>query len=55
MSAPTFQCVIALVEKIMALIDCGDTRDRSGLVIEDFVGDMRWDAEAGHPGDTGAP
>src|SRR5258706_2565355 len=55
MSAPAFQCVIALVEKIMALIDCGNARDRSGLVIENFVGDVRRDAEACHPRYAGAP
>jgi hypothetical protein len=55
MSAPSFQCVITLVEKIMALIDCGDARDRSGLVIENFIGDVRRDAEAGHPGYADAP
>ena len=55
MSAPSFQCAITFVEKIMALIDCGDARDRSGLVIENLIGDVRWNAEAGHPGYAGAP
>jgi hypothetical protein len=39
----------------MALIDCGDARDCSGLVIENFIGDVRRDAEARHPGYAGAP
>ena len=55
MSPPAFQCVIAFGEKIMTLIDSGDARDRSGLVIEDFIGDVRWDAEASHPRYAGAP
>ncbi|SRR5713101_5709607 len=55
MSAPAFQCVIALVEKIMALIDGGNARDRSGLVIENFIGDVRRDAEACHPRYASAP
>ena len=54
-STPSCQSVITFGKKIMALIDRGDARDRSGLVIENFVGDVRRDAEARHPGYAGAP
>ena len=55
MGAPAIQCAFAFVQKIMALIYGGDAGNCSGLVIENFVGDVRRYAKAGHPGYTGAP
>ena len=53
-AAPCFERYFSLVQKFMALVDGGHTRDRSGLVVEDLVGDVRRDAEFCHAADDGA-
>jgi hypothetical protein len=54
MAAPSFKCFLTFREKLMALVNRRDPRDRAGLMVEDFVGDVRRDAEACHPGDAGS-
>jgi len=44
--------ILALRHEVVALINCGDTRDRSSLVIENLVRDVWRDAEARHPRDA---
>ncbi len=52
-SAPPIECMLALGSKIVSLIDCRDARDRAGLVVQDFVSNVRGDAQPSHPGHTG--
>ncbi len=54
MSAPHFQSFSAFGEEIVALIDSCNTRDRAGLVIENFVGDVWSYAEPCHSGNAGS-
>src|SRR5215207_6420206 len=53
MPPPTIQRVLAFCDELVALIDGRHAGDRSGLVIEDLVGDMGRDAEPCHPRHTG--
>jgi hypothetical protein len=43
MRPPSFKRVFALRKKIVALVYGGNARDCSGLVVENFVRDMRRD------------
>jgi len=55
MDAPQVERRPPLREKFVALVNRGDARNRSGLVIENLVGDMRRNAKARHSGDAGPP
>ena len=49
MSAPPFERILALAEKFVALIDCGDAGDCARLVVEDLIGNVWSNPYAGHP------
>ena len=53
MSTPAFQRVLTFSEKIVALINGRNPRDRPGLMIENLVGNMWRNPESGHPGHAG--
>jgi hypothetical protein len=55
MGSPQVERLPTFREELVSLIYGRDPRDRAGLMVEDFIGDVRWDANAGHPGYTGAP
>jgi hypothetical protein len=40
MSAPAFQRILALGEKFVALINCGDPRDCAGLMVENLISNV---------------
>ena len=42
---PALKSLLAFSHELMPLVDGGDTGDRSGLVVEDLVSDMRSNAE----------
>jgi len=44
MGTPPFERILALAKKFVALIHRSNTGDRTGLVIEDFVGNVRSDS-----------
>ena len=43
-STPTFERILTLAKEFVALIHRSNTRDRTGLVIENPVGDVRSDS-----------
>jgi hypothetical protein len=45
----------ALREKIMSLINSGNPRNRSVLVVQNFISHMRRDTEARHSGNASPP
>ena len=53
--APSIQCLLAFGEKFMPLIDRCYAGNRARLVVENFVGDMRWNAVPGHAGNYSPP
>ena len=53
MCPPLFKGVFALRQKVVALVYGRDARDRSGLVVKNFIGDMRCNPQPGHPGHAG--
>jgi len=53
MSPPAFQPVLALSQKVMALIDSRNPRDRAGLMIEDFVRNVGRNTKPGHWNERG--
>ena len=55
MLPPALQCVLALLQKVIPLIDSRYTRDGPRLMVEDLIGDMRRDAQAGHTRDACSP
>ena len=54
MSAPSIQGLFALGQEFVALIDRRHPRNRPRLVVEDFVGNVRRNAQASHSGDHGS-
>jgi hypothetical protein len=52
-STPSFECLLALREELVPLVYGRNPRDRAGIVIENLVGDVRRNPEAGHPGYAG--
>jgi hypothetical protein len=54
MSTPNVQSFSAFGEEIVALIDSCNARDRAGLVIQNFVGDVWGYAEPCHTSDAGS-
>ena len=54
MSAPAVESLFALGQEFVALIDCRHPRNRPRLVVEDFVGNVRRNAQASHSGDHGS-
>ena len=54
-SAPTIQRFLALSQKFMPLINSCHPGNRSRLVIEDLVSDVRRHTQPCHPGDDGSP
>ena len=53
--APAIQRFLALGQKFMPLINGRYPGNRSGLVIEDLVSDVRRHTQPCHPGDDGSP
>jgi hypothetical protein len=47
-SSPSFECLLALREEFVPLVDGGNPRDRAGIVIENLVRDVRRNPEASH-------
>ena len=45
---PTIQRFFALCQEFVPLVNGRDTGNRARLVVENFIGDMRWNAEPGH-------
>jgi hypothetical protein len=45
---PTIQRFLALSQKVVPLIDGGDSGNRARLMIEDLVGDVRGNAQSRH-------
>jgi hypothetical protein len=54
MGTPRFKSFSAFGEKIVALINSCNARDRAGLMIENFVGDVWSYAEPCHSGNAGS-
>ena len=52
-TSPSFECLLALREEFVPLVYGGNPGDRAGIVIENLVGDVRRNPEAGHPGYAG--
>jgi hypothetical protein len=46
--SPSVERLPSLREKFMALVNSRNSRNRAGLVIEDFIRNMRRNAQAGH-------
>ena len=53
MSAPSFQSVLTFRKKVMSLIDSRNARNCARLVIENFISNMRSNAEPCDSGNTG--
>jgi len=47
---PAIERFLAFEQKIMSLIDGGYSRNRSCLMVEDLVRNMRWHTQPGHAG-----
>ena len=55
MGSPEVERRAALREKLVALVNSCDSRDRTRLMIEDFVGHMGGNAQPSHAGDASPP
>jgi hypothetical protein len=53
-SAPPLERILTLAKKFVPLIDRSNTRNCTGLVIEYFIGNVRSNSQARHPGHTRA-
>src|SRR5262245_5268208 len=53
MLSPCFERLLALREKLVALVYGCNSRDRDGLVIENLICNVRCEPESSHPGYTG--